>query len=206
MKKLCLLLALLLMLNLCGCRYVKDILSDDDWASVSDRDEDDDRKKKAEDPEEVLENTLKALTGDEEAGGWLLGAGGTPVAPSNTGIAKLLSAYVTFDVESFEENDETAVATVTVTAPDAPALLKAAMEEVGGTDEEELTRCLEALLEDDPAMVTNTVEVQLVLAEDTWCVVPDLALSNALTGGLTQAYMELQQQIYNGLMEGGDGE
>lgn len=211
MKKLCLLLALLLMLNLCGCRYIRDILSDDDRTSVSDRDDDgedddDDDRRKAEDPEKVLKNTLKALTGDEEAGGYVLGADGTAVAPSNTGIAKLLSTYVTFDVESFEEHDETAEATVTITAPDTPALLKAAMEEMDGTDEEELTRCLEELLEDEPAMVTNTVEVQMVLADDTWCVVPDFALSNALTGGLTEAYIQLQQQIVNGLMEGGDGE
>lgn len=194
MKKLCLLLALLLVFSLCGC----------DSGLSSDK-EDPSETAPALTAEGALEEALDALTGGGSGRAVILGADGQPAVPANTGIALLLSSHVTFDVKEFSAEADTAVAKVEITAPDTAALLRKAMESGDWADPDALSAQVEALLKDGPATVEYTVDVRLVLVGENWCVVPDFALSNALTGGLTQTYMELQQELLSQLQEGGEG-
>ncbi len=157
-------------------------------------------------PREALEEALKGLTG-QSSGEFavLLGADGTPVVPENSGIAKLLSSYVTFEIQELSSGEDSATATVDITAPDAVALIQQLIGSVDVTDAEALYASMEALLQQEVPMVSSTVEIMLQKAEDSWCVVPDFALSNAITGGLTQAYQALQQAILDQL-QGGDAQ
>lgn len=197
MKKLCFLLALLFVFCLCGCESNLD---------TDDRDEDDDDEVVVTlTAEEALEEALQALTGGESSGyAVILGADGYPSVPQNTGIAQLLSSYVTFDIEDFSSKKDTATASIEISAPDAPQLLKQAVAQLETVDADSLSAQLQPLLEQGPPMIDYVVEVQLVQVDKTWCVVPSFELSNALTGGLTQAYMDAQQNLLSQLLEGGE--
>lgn len=200
MKKICFLLALILAFTLCGCESNLDKDRDDD--------DDDDRENTVTlTAEETLEEALQALTGGE-CGGYavVLGADGKPAVPHNSGVAQLLSSYVTFEVKEFSSRKDTAEAALTITAPDASVLLRQVSQSVEAVDEETLYAQVEALLKQSPAMLDFNVTVQLVLTEEGWCVVPSFELSNALTGGLTQTYMQLQQELLAQLQKGGEAE
>lgn len=200
MKKLCFLLALLLVFALCGCDSNLDPDDDDD--------DDDDRSPTVVlTAEETLQEALNALTGRESEGhAVLLGADGYPAIPQNTGIAQLLSACVTFQIKDISSKSSSATAQVKITAPDAPQLLRQAIEGMDTVEEEALYAKIETLLAQEYPTVEHTVEISLVKADESWCVVPSFELSNALTGGLTQAYMDAQQNLLSQLMEGGEAE
>ena len=202
MKKICFFLVIVFLFSLCGCQYAKDFIADKIGESFS---ENRVMSTEEKDASQMLENTLLVLSGEEEIGGAVLGFDGMPAEPANSGMAKLLSGYVEFQIQSMEVDGDTAVAVVDITAPDSMALVQ---ELVDMTDDlssaAELEENLKSLLKDDPKLVTNTVEVQMCLVDDIWCVVPDMALSNAFTGGMTQWYLELQQSVYEGLLEGGE--
>ncbi len=188
MKKLAFLMALLLVCSLCGCQSG---LSEGGTASLS--------------PEDTLTEALQALTvGSSTGHAVLLGADGTPAVPHNSGIALLLSGCVQYDIREFSAEENSATALVDITAPDAPALLLEATEAIDATDSQALAAWMEEALRGDYPTSEHTVTVQLVKAEGQWCVVTDFALSNALTGGLAQEYLQLQQQILGQLQEGGD--
>lgn len=196
MKKLCLLLAGLLLVSLCGCE-----------SGLRDDKQDDRETLPALTAEEALDEALDALTGGENPGyPVLLGADGQPATVQNTGVAMLLSSHVTCKVTEFTAGEDTATAQVKITAPDSQKLLTQALDNMASFDEEALYTQIEALLKNDPAMVSDTVQVQLVYVEGHWCVVPDFALSNALTGGLTQAYMDIQAMLISQLQKGGEGQ
>lgn len=199
MKKLCFLLALLLVFALCGCE------SD---PAPDDGDDNDDREPAVVlTVEETLREALNALTGQEAEGhAVLLGADGLPAVPQNSGVAQLLSSCVTYKVKDVSPKSDTAAAEVMITAPDSAQLIRQAVADMETVDEDALYTKLDELLKQDPPMVDYTVEVDLVKAEGSWCVVPSFELSNALTGGLTQAYLELQQNLLSQLQEGGEAE
>ena len=50
-----------------------------------------------------------------------------------------------------------------------------------------------------------TVEVELQQVDDSWYLIPSAELSNAMTGGILQAYMDQVQQIQSELMGGSEG-
>lgn len=191
MKKLCLLLAALMALSLCGCH-----------AEETSRDRE---KKSSVSADKALEQSLDALTvGAEEGSAVMVGADGTLTTPENSGMAAILSQYVRYEVETVEEDGDTAVATVNITAPDSVTVLKQVMEVSDDPASQEFQDQLTKVLENEPPMMDFSVEVQLQKTDEGWGIVPSFELSNALTGGLAAEYRNLYEQLMDGMLEGGE--
>ncbi len=157
-------------------------------------------------PEEVISIAMDAITGSGTTEPVFLGADGNPVGISAPkGIAAVISSKVSYTLISLEVSEDSALAVLEVLAPDTLALVRKALTDMESFDEELFLDRMEGLLEDKFETVTNTVEVELRLVEDQWCMVTNSDLSDAITGGLISRYVQLQQIIRDAFGKG-DGE
>lgn len=191
MKKLCLLLAVVMALSLCGCH-----------TEETDRDRE---KKSSVSADKALEQAMDALTlGSEEGGAVMIGADGTLTTPQNSGMAAILSQYVRYKVENVEEDGDNAVATLNISAPDSVTLIKQVMEKCDDPASQEFQDELVKILDNEPPMLDFSVDVQLQKTDEGWGIVPSFELSNALTGGLAAEYRKMYEQLMDGMLEGGE--
>lgn len=195
MKKLCLLLAAILLLTLCGCGA---------------EEENDRRSKREQPPLSAQESVAEALTAltigtdeHQEPRACMIGADGQLTIPKNSGLAAALGSYVTYEIQNIETDGDSGAATVLFTAPDTVSVLKQVMEYNDDPASEEFSAKLTELLEDAPPMLEFTVRVELQNVDGSWGIVPSFELSNALTGGLTAEYQASYEQLMDKLMEGG---
>jgi hypothetical protein len=154
-------------------------------------------------PDEMLESSLKALA-EGQHGTMVLGADGTAVAMNRpSGMAALITQQLEFDIEQVETDGDSATAHLEITAPDMAALVRQALEGVTAFEETVFLEKLEQLLQNNPETKTFSVKVELALTDDGWCIVPNGEFSNAITGGLAQAYNDLRQSILDAATKGG---
>lgn len=158
-------------------------------------------------PKQAVDTVMKALGGEGTSERVLLGADGTPVsiAPS-TGIAQLITSALTYKITALDEIDgKTALATLEITVPDAFAAVQASLAGMETYEESTFLDRMVAQLQETNATSTFTVQVELVLVEDRWCVVTNPAFSDAITGGLITRYAQIQQEIMDAF-QGGEAE
>ncbi len=159
--------------------------------------------KPAHTPQEVISIAMDGLTGDGTDEAVLLGADGTPVGISKaTGLAALITGKVRYEILSVEVTETSAVASLSVTAPDAMALVLEALENMERYDEAVFMERMTRLLESKGKTLTKTVQVELVLVGDQWCMVVNPDFSDAITGGMISRYAELQEAIVAAMKKG----
>lgn len=181
-----LLLAALLVLSLAGCQV-----------------EETRRKKKTESAEDALQDSLEALA---EGGTMMLAPDGSAVGMNPaTGVASCITGALEFEIRSVKERSSSATAELEISAPDAVALVQQALEDMETFDEAVFLEKLEQLAE-NAEKKTFSVTVELTLADDCWCIIPNAEFSNAITGGLTGEYAAVRQSILDALTKGGEEE
>jgi uncharacterized lipoprotein len=163
-------------------------------------------KKQTVPADKVMEQSLEALvTGEGDT--MILASDGTAVAMGKpTGIAGVISGQLRYDVESVEVDGEKAEAEIEITAPDTVKLVQKALEGMTTFDEATFLLKMKQLAAEEPETVTFSLTVDMVLAENGWCIVPDNEFSNAITGGLANEYTAVRQAFLEALAkEGGEG-
>lgn len=155
-------------------------------------------------PEEVLNIAMEAVTGNGTEEPVFLGADGTPVGvAAPKGIAAIISSKVSYSLVSMEVSDDIAIATIEIVAPDTLALVHESLSGMDSYDAELFLERMERLLEKEFETVTNTVQLEMCLIENQWCVVTNTEFSDAITGGLISRYAELQEAIKEALAKEG---
>lgn len=162
------------------------------------------REPKLEKAETAAERILKSLVaGDEQVP--VLAPDGTPAdGGANEGLAQVITGMLEYEILSVTEDDDTATATVRITAPDTPAILDDVLADMDVYDMEVFVDRMEDALRTNSKTVEFTVEVTLRGVDGVWYLVPDGQLTNAMTGGLLQVYSDQVQAIQDGLT-GGSG-
>ena len=157
-------------------------------------------------PKQVVKTVMKALMGDGTTERVLLGADGTPVGISaGSGIAKIITSRMTYEITALDMLDEkTALASLEISAPDAQKAVKAALDGMEYYDETIFTENMRAKLETMEHTLQFSVQVELVLVEDRWCLVTNPDFSDAITGGLVTSYAQIQQDIMDAFAGGGE--
>ena len=154
-------------------------------------------------PEEVISIAMEGLKGQGTDEPVLLGADGTPVGIAKaTGLASLITGKVHYEILSLEVTEDTAVATLSVTAPDTMALVLEALEGMERYDEAIFLERMTGLLEGKTKSLTTTVQVELLRVEDRWCMATNPDFSDAITGGMISRYVELQKAIVEARKKG----
>ena len=126
-------------------------------------------------PKQVVKTVMKALMGDGTTERVLLGA-----------------------------DEKTALASLEISAPDAHKAVKAALDGMEYYDETIFTENMRAKLETMEHTLQFSVQVELVLVEDRWCLVTNPDFSDAITGGLVTSYAQIQQDIMDAFAGGGE--
>lgn len=158
------------------------------------------------DAEQTLELAMDGLVSGGTEEPVLLGVDGkpAPIRPA-TGIAGLISAKLQYEIVSVETEGESGVATLRITAPDTLSLVTQAVAGMESYDEALLTERMQQLLAGEFATLEYSVEVELVLLEQNWCIISNSEFSDAITGGMISHYVQLQTVIMEALA-GGEGE
>lgn len=157
-------------------------------------------------PEEVMQTVFEALQEDGTEEPVLFGVDGTPVGISaGTGLAGMIMSQLEYELVALETEEETATASLRITAPDTLALVQQALEGMESYDEAAFTERMEQLLKENPQTKTFDVEVEMVVVEKRWCLVTNPAFSDAITGGLISRYQQVQQAIIDA-MAGGEAQ
>lgn len=155
-------------------------------------------------PEEVLNIAMEAVTGNGTEDPVFLGADGTPVGvAAPKGIAAVISSKVSYSLVSMEVSDDIATATIEIVAPDTLALVRESLSGMDSYDAALFLERMERLLEKEFENVTNTVQLEMHLIGNQWCVVTNAEFSDAITGGLISRYAELQEAIKEALAKEG---
>lgn len=176
-------LCLALALSIAGC------------AEDGSDDRDDSIRDKAPDPSESFEAVEEALS-DGRGDIPILGADGEVVEGfENTGLAALITEYVTLDLGEPEVEGDSAFVDAIVTAPDMEKVLREA--DMAAALAERLPELLKSAPERD-----FEVQLELRLLDGQWCLVASSELSNALSGGLVEMRAELLRQALEELKKG----
>ncbi len=109
---------------------------------------------------------------------------------AGTGL-NAVKKQVTYEIVELNDGK----AKILFTAPDVMAIFQSAANN-GAADENELMEALNNALQNDFPVKEFDVEIQLKNIENHWYLVPNDKLSNALSGGLMEAYTnEIQSWI-----------
>lgn len=156
--------------------------------------------------EEALDAALSALVSGDSQNVPLLGLDGSPVTGfENEGLAQVISSRLQYEIKEVSAKGSKAAATVKITAPDTPGIIREVLDGMGEYDEEAFIARMAEKLEGSAPSAVFTVEVELQRVDGIWCLVPSAELSNAMTGGLLQAYVDQVRQIQSELMGGNEG-
>ena len=155
---------------------------------------------------QTVDTVMQALMGEGTSERVLLGADGTPVGISpSEGLAQMITSRLEYEITALDVVDEqTAMVTLEITVPDALQSVKAALEGMDHYDEAVFMENMRTKLETTEHTMNMSVQVQLVLVENCWCLVTNPRFSDAITGGLITHYAQVQQQIMDAL-GGGEG-
>lgn len=151
---------------------------------------------KTEKAEEALERALLALTEGEGQDVPLLGADGTPVTGfENQGLAREICVQLSWEIKEVSEEDGEAEIVVEIAAPDMPSIVREVLDGMEEYDQELFQERMKEALQDGPPSVSFTVELRMRYEDDTWYLIPDAQLGNAITGGLLRDYADQVQRI-----------
>lgn len=127
----------------------------------------------------------------------------------NTGIAEQLAGEMEFEILSLSVEGEEGEAELKLTVPDASQLFQDVIGQMDVSDVEAentevlLKGVMEAIEDKEYDTMTCTVTVELRMLQDQWYLVNNQEFSNAISGGLLQAYAKNRQEMIDN-MGGGE--
>lgn len=133
----------------------------------------------------------------------------TIITIQNTGIAEQLAGEMEFEIISVTAEGEEGEAELKLTVPDASQLFADVISQMDVSDVEAentevlLERVMEAIEDKEYDTMTCTVTVELRMLQDQWYLVNNQEFSNAISGGLLQAYAKNRQEMIDN-MGGGE--
>lgn len=117
----------------------------------------------------------------------------------NEGLARVISGQLTYEVGEVSAKGKTAHASLKITAPDTPAILRETLGELDEYSDEAFIEAMSARLGRGHDTVSFDVELELKRIDGVWYLIPNAELTNAMTGGLLQMYGDTVEQIRNRL-------
>lgn len=126
--------------------------------------------------------------------------GSTVTGFENEGLARIISGQLAYEIEEVSAKGNTASASLKITAPDAPAVLRETLDELDEYSDEAFIEAMSARLGRGHGTVSFDVEVELQRIDGVWHLIPNAELTNAMTGGLLQMYEDTVRMIQNQLM------
>ena len=126
--------------------------------------------------------------------------GSTVTGFENEGLARVISGKLTYEIGEVSAKGNAASASLKITAPDTPAILREALDGLDEYSDEAFIEAMSARLGRAHDTVSFYIEVELQRVDGAWRLIPNAELTNAMTGGLLQMYEDTVRQIQNQLM------
>lgn len=157
--------------------------------------------------QEMTESLMESLISGQSNGElYVLNADGS-VGPVTRleGIAAMLMGRVEYSLGEVAQDGDVVTVRMDIFAPDVSAMMDAVLEGMEEYDAEMFLSGMEAVAQkEDCPMRQFEATLEMKYVDSVWVFAPDYDFSNAVTGGLYEAYYNNQQQMVDTL-EGGEG-
>ena len=161
---------------------------------------------KSANPKKDFENTMNSIiSGETTKDSFILSiSGGNVPSINSSGISKDVTSKVTYVTKDIKKTGDKSTATVEITYPDVQSIMNTALINNPKT-EDELLSDMENTLKGAFQKKTETISVELDLINRHWYLVTNDEFSNAMSGGVTKMYKDLQVKAFDDFKKNAEG-